>query len=68
MGLASAQEALVLTELEQLWIIPASKALIGANLELVAEGGASFGCGMRWLRFGIVLNTLCWIVLRRWIC
>src|SRR5258705_13776302 len=38
MGLASAQEALVLTELEQLWIIPASKALIGANLELVAEG------------------------------
>src|SRR6267154_4551600 len=37
MGLASAQEALVLTELEQLWIIPASKALIGANLELVAE-------------------------------
>jgi chromosome partitioning protein len=42
MGLASAQEALVLTELEQLWIIPASKALIGANLELVAEGRREF--------------------------
>jgi chromosome partitioning protein len=37
MGLASAQEALQPTELEQLWIIPASKALIGANLELVSE-------------------------------
>jgi chromosome partitioning protein len=37
MGLASAQEALQATELEQLWVIPASKALIGANLELVAE-------------------------------
>src|SRR5712675_1002042 len=42
MGLASAQEALVLTELEQLWIIPASKALIGANLELVAEERREF--------------------------
>src|ERR1700674_5644959 len=42
MGLASAQEALVLTELEQLWIIPASKALIGANLELVAETRREF--------------------------
>jgi chromosome partitioning protein len=42
MGLASAQEALVLTELEQLWIIPASKALIGANLELVTEARREF--------------------------
>ncbi len=36
MGLASAQEALLPTELEQLWIIPAHKNLIGANIELVA--------------------------------
>src|SRR5450432_330290 len=42
MGLASAQEALQATELEQLWIIPASKALIGANLELVAEERREF--------------------------
>jgi len=42
MGLASAQEALIATELEQLWVIPASKALIGANLELVAEGRREF--------------------------
>ncbi len=42
MGLTSAQEALLPTELEQLWIIPASKALIGANLELVAEERREF--------------------------
>ena len=42
MGLASAQEALLPTELEQLWIIPASKALIGANLELVSEERREF--------------------------
>jgi chromosome partitioning protein len=35
MGAASAEEALKATELEQLWIIPAHKNLIGANLELV---------------------------------
>src|SRR5712672_3237311 len=35
MGAASAEEALQVTELEQLWIIPAHKNLIGANLELV---------------------------------
>src|SRR6204780_3915892 len=35
MGAASAEEALRLTELEQLWIIPSHKNLIGANLELV---------------------------------
>lgn len=35
MGAASAEEALQPTELEQLWIIPAHKNLIGANLELV---------------------------------
>jgi chromosome partitioning protein len=42
MGLASAQEALQVTELDQLWLIPASKALIGANLELVAENRREF--------------------------
>ena len=36
MGLASAQEALQPTELEQLWLIPSHKNLIGANIELVA--------------------------------
>jgi len=36
MGVATAEEALQLTELEQLWLIPSHKNLIGANLELVA--------------------------------
>jgi chromosome partitioning protein len=35
MGAASGEEALQRTELEQLWIIPSHKNLIGANLELV---------------------------------
>src|ERR1700721_4572047 len=35
MGAGSAEEALQLTELEQLWRIPSHKNLIGANLELV---------------------------------
>jgi chromosome partitioning protein len=35
MGIASAEEALQLTQMEQLWLIPSHKNLIGANLELV---------------------------------
>jgi len=35
MGAAAAEQAVVATELEQLWLIPAHKNLIGANLELV---------------------------------
>jgi chromosome partitioning protein len=35
MGAAAAEEALLPTDLEQLWIIPGHKNLIGANLELV---------------------------------
>jgi chromosome partitioning protein len=35
MGAASGEEALQATELEQLWILPAHKNLIGANIELV---------------------------------
>jgi chromosome partitioning protein len=35
MGAAAGEEALAVTELEQLWIIPAHKNLIGANIELV---------------------------------
>jgi chromosome partitioning protein len=35
MEAASAEEALLTTELEQLWLIPSHKNLIGANLELV---------------------------------
>jgi len=35
MGAATSEEALKLTEMEQLWLIPSHKNLIGANLELV---------------------------------
>ena len=35
MGEASAEQALQKTELDQLWIIPAHKNMIGANLELI---------------------------------
>jgi len=42
MGEASAEEALLTTELEQLWLIPAHKNLIGANLELVDADGREF--------------------------
>src|SRR5450755_3063646 len=35
LGAASAEEAVQPTELEQLWIIPAHKNLLGANIELV---------------------------------
>jgi chromosome partitioning protein len=42
MGAASAEEALQLTELEQLWLIPSHKNLIGANLELVAAERREF--------------------------
>lgn len=35
MGAASGEEALQPTELDQLWILPAHKNLIGANIELV---------------------------------
>jgi chromosome partitioning protein len=36
MGAASAEEALQLTQLDQLWLIPSHKNLIGANIELVS--------------------------------
>src|SRR3981081_1597918 len=42
MGVASAEESLQLTELEQLWLIPSHKNLIGANLELVAAERREF--------------------------
>src|ERR1700683_3728383 len=42
MGAASAEEALVVTALEQLWLIPSHKNLIGANLELVEGEGREF--------------------------
>jgi chromosome partitioning protein len=35
LGVAAAEQALLQTELEQLWLIPSHKNLIGANLELV---------------------------------
>src|SRR5437660_10941767 len=35
LGEASGEQALATTELEQLWVIPSHKNLIGANLELV---------------------------------
>jgi len=42
MGVASAEEALQLTELQQLWLIPSHKNLIGANLELVSAERREF--------------------------
>jgi chromosome partitioning protein len=42
MGAASAEEALQTTEIEQLWLIPGHKNLIGANLELVDAEGREF--------------------------
>jgi chromosome partitioning protein len=42
MGAASGEEALLTTQLEQLWIIPSHKDLIGANLELVNADGREF--------------------------
>jgi chromosome partitioning protein len=42
MGVSSAEEALRLTDLEQLWLIPSHKNLIGANLELVSAERREF--------------------------
>jgi chromosome partitioning protein len=42
MGSSVAEEALCPTAMEQLWIIPAHKNLIGANLELVEAEGREF--------------------------
>src|ERR1700746_3438853 len=42
MGAAAGEEALLGTELEQLWLIPAHKNLIGANLELVDADAREF--------------------------
>ena len=42
MGAASGEEALLTTELEQLWLIPSHRNLIGANLELVDAEGREF--------------------------
>jgi len=42
MGAASALDALQTTELEQLWLIPSHKNLIGANLELVSAERREF--------------------------
>ena len=42
MGAASAEEALCLTDMEQLWLIPSHKNLVGANMELVAAERREF--------------------------
>jgi chromosome partitioning protein len=42
MGAASADEALITTEISKLWLIPSHKNLIGANLELVDADGREF--------------------------
>ncbi len=42
MGAANAEEALQTTELEQLWLIPSHKNLLGANLELVGAERREF--------------------------
>src|SRR6201997_2929901 len=45
MGAATGEEALLATELEQLWLIPAHKNLIGANIELVDADAREFRMG-----------------------
>jgi chromosome partitioning protein len=42
MGAVSPEQAVQSTELEQLWVVPAHKNLIGANLELVEAGRREF--------------------------
>jgi chromosome partitioning protein len=42
LGEATAEQALAPTELEQLWVIPAHKNLIGANIELVGAERREF--------------------------
>jgi chromosome partitioning protein len=42
MGAATAEEALRTTELDQLWLIPSHKDLLGANLELVDADGREY--------------------------
>ncbi len=42
MGAAGAEESLLATELEQLWLIPSHKNLIGANIELVTADRREF--------------------------
>ena len=42
LGVSTAEEALQTTELEQLWLIPSHKNLLGANLELVDAEGREF--------------------------
>ena len=42
LGAATGEEALLTTELEQLWLIPAHKNLIGANIELVDAESREF--------------------------
>ena len=68
MGVASAEEALQLTELEQLWLIPSHKNLIGANIELVGSSGASIVCATRWRACSSAFSSSCWTVRRRSIC
>ncbi len=42
MGAAAAEQVLQATELENLWLIPSSRNLIGANIELVGEERREF--------------------------
>jgi chromosome partitioning protein len=42
LGAAAAEEALQATELEQLWLIPSHKNLLGANIELVEAEGREY--------------------------
>src|SRR5271166_4145565 len=68
MGAASAEEALVTTALEQLWLIPSHKNLIGANLNWWTWRGASFACAKRWRLCAIASSSLSWTVRRRSTC
>ena len=69
MGAATAEEALQLTELEQLWLIPSHKNLIGANIELVDGGAARVSAAGRACPVcAIAFSSSCWTVRRRSTC
>ena len=68
MGAASAEEALQLTELEQLWLIPSHKNLIG-TLELVEVGAArEYRLRDALASCEIASSSSSWIARRRSIC
>jgi len=56
MGVASAEESLQLSELEQLWLIPSHKNLIGANIRTGRSGAARVSSARRACQFARPLS------------